>query len=146
MSMSHRLEYYRTQPAIRLWRAITGYIFTTTLLIASALALLPASYYLQAWELGLMAGGDSIWSCEMPLTIEMVAAITVALLLTHEASEMGCEARLLTDIFHTLNLADSFEIEPPRWRLSRGFAPYLGVLAGIPLGCLIACAVVLLIP
>lgn len=144
--MDHRLNYYRSRPAKRLTFALMTYTFATTILITSAFTFVPAAFVFTAWELDLPAGDTTIWSCSFPFTMEVAVAIAVALLLTHEASEMGCESRLLTEIFNTLANDDSFGKEPHPWRLARRLAPYLGVLAGVPVACLTAYVVVWAIP
>jgi hypothetical protein len=144
--MSYRLAYYRRLPANRLSVALSGYAFATTLLITAAVLLVPAAFLFTVRELGLLAAGSTLWSCAPPLTLELAVAIGLAVLLTHEASEMGCEARLLTEIFKTLETDPSFETESARWRRWRHAAPYLGVVAGIPAACLIAYLLVLVIP
>jgi hypothetical protein len=144
--MSYRLAYYRKQPASRLSFALSGYAFAATLLITAGVLLVPAAFFFTVRELGLLVANTTLWSCSPPLTLEIAVAIGLAMLLTHEASEMGCEARLLTEIFKTLHDDSSYEPESPGWRQIRNLAPYLGVVAGIPAAGLIAYVLVLVIP
>jgi hypothetical protein len=144
--MDHRLQYYRGRGAARLSFALASYIFATTILITSAVVLVPAAFIFSAREFGVMGDGTTIWSCSLPLTMDTAIAFAIALLLSHEASEMGCESRLLTEIFNTLTGEDSFEKEPRGWRRARCLAPYLGVLSGVPAACLAAYVLVWVMP
>lgn len=144
--MDHRIQFYRERGAARLSLALTSYIFATTMLITSAVLLVPAAFYCSAREIGVLSCDVTIWSCAVPLNMEIVVAIAVALLLSHEASEMGCESRLLTEIFNTLTSDDSFGEEPRRFRRLRNLSSYLGLLAGVPAAILGAVVLVWLIP
>jgi hypothetical protein len=144
--MPNRLEYYRHRPAKRLWLTLTCYIFATTFFVTVGVLLVPATFVGAALELGLLSAGQTVWSCSMPLNAAMVAAIALALLLTHEASEMGCESRLLTDIFQTLKDDGCLGQESRMQRLLLAGAPYGGVLVGIPVTCLVAYVLVMLVP
>ena len=49
--MDHRLQYYRGRGAARLSLALASYIFATTILITSAVVLVPAAFIFSAREL-----------------------------------------------------------------------------------------------
>jgi hypothetical protein len=144
--MPSRLEYYRHRPARQLSRALVGYIFATTFLVTVGVLLVPATFVCSAIELGLLSTGQAVWSSSVPLNVSLIAAMALGLLLTHEASEMGCESRLLTDVLQTLSDEGTFAKEDRPHRRLLGLVPYVGVLLGIPVACLAAYVLVLLVP